>query len=227
MARRLRGSRRAAPRAGHRVPLPPARHRSPRALPPRSSTSIRSSRPRSEMTALSLHELVPGHHLQIARAEMRRAVRLVVDTGIHTLHWGRRKAIDYFMENGAKQELDVTNEVDRYIAWHGQALAYEIGELEIEALRARGRRCGPPSTCARSTTRSSGTAPSRSTCWAGTSTRGSRSRATRTLPPPRADGIAAKATPRPPRCSPRSPRSPRPPSFRNVRPCPRTCSRSA
>jgi uncharacterized protein (DUF885 family) len=142
------------------------------------------TRPKWEMVSLTLHEAVPGHHLQTALAmempnmpnfrrfgsytayvegwavycetrlgydigmfsdpydrfgqlafEMWRAVRLVVDTGMHSKHWTRQQAIDYFLENTPRQKLDVTNEVDRYIAWPGQALAYKVGELKISGLR--------------------------------------------------------------------------------------------
>jgi uncharacterized protein (DUF885 family) len=68
--------------------------------------------------------------------EVWRAIRLVVDTGLHSLHWTRQQAIDYFRENSAKTDQDITVEVDRYIVWPGQALAYKIGQLKIKELRA-------------------------------------------------------------------------------------------
>jgi uncharacterized protein (DUF885 family) len=67
--------------------------------------------------------------------EMWRAIRLVVDTGMHAKGWSRQQAIDFFLENAGKAEHDIAVEVDRYIVWPGQALAYKIGELKIQELR--------------------------------------------------------------------------------------------
>ena len=69
--------------------------------------------------------------------EMWRAVRLVVDTGLHSMSWTRQQAIDFFLANTAKTEQDITVEVDRYIVWPGQALGYKIGQLKIRDLRAQ------------------------------------------------------------------------------------------
>ena len=72
--------------------------------------------------------------------EMWRATRLVVDTGMHAFKWDRQRAIDYMKANTAKTEHDITVEVDRYIVWPGQALAYKMGELKFKELKARAKR---------------------------------------------------------------------------------------
>ena len=68
---------------------------------------------------------------------MWRACRLVVDSGMHALGWTRQQAIDFMSQNTALTLLNITNEVDRYIAWPGQALAYKMGEIKIRQLRQR------------------------------------------------------------------------------------------
>ncbi len=69
--------------------------------------------------------------------EMWRAVRLVVDTGMHSMGWTKQKALDYFMENIPKDKLQSENEIDRYITWPGQALAYKVGEIKFKEMKKR------------------------------------------------------------------------------------------
>ena len=145
------------------------------------------ARPSHEMEATLLHEAVPGHHLQNARAielgnlpkfrrsswfvaygegwalyaeslgfdmgfytdpyshfgrlsaEMLRACRLVIDTGLHSKGWGREQSIKYLAENAGVHVDFATAEVDRYISWSGQALGYKIGEIKIRELRDKAR----------------------------------------------------------------------------------------
>jgi len=72
--------------------------------------------------------------------EMWRAVRLVVDTGMHAQGWTREQAIQFFKDNTGKTDQDITVEVDRYIVWPGQALAYKLGQLKIRELRMRAEK---------------------------------------------------------------------------------------
>ena len=69
-----------------------------------------------------------------------RAIRLVVDTGVHSMHWTRQQMVDYFHQHSSLDETNVQSEVDRYIGWPGQALAYKVGQLKILALRERARQ---------------------------------------------------------------------------------------
>ncbi len=111
----------------------------------------------------------PYDHFGQLTYEMWRAVRLVVDTGMHSMGWSRDKAIAYFKANAAKTDQDIVDEVDRYIGIRGQALAYKIGQLKISEL-SWGRR----STCRPSTTRSWKEVRCHWTRWSGISMPGSR-----------------------------------------------------
>ena len=71
---------------------------------------------------------------------MWRAIRLVVDTGMHYKGWSRDEAIEFFKENAAKTEQDIVNEVDRYLIMPGQALAYKIGQLKIMELKEKSKK---------------------------------------------------------------------------------------
>jgi len=86
----------------------------------------------------------PYSHFGQLTYDMWRAVRLVVDTGIHDQGWTRDQAIDYFKSNAAKTDTDIVNEIDRYIGWPGQALAYKVGQLKILELRAQAERALGP-----------------------------------------------------------------------------------
>lgn len=77
--------------------------------------------------------------------EMWRSVRLVVDTGVHDRHWSRQQMIDFFREHTAMDDQNIATEVDRYIAWPGQALAYKLGQMKILELREQARQALGPS----------------------------------------------------------------------------------
>ncbi len=87
-------------------------------------------------TKLGMYE-TPYEEFGRETFEMWRAVRLVIDTGMHSMGWTRQQAIDYMASHTALAKLDITNEVDRYIAWPAQALAYKLGELSIRKMRAK------------------------------------------------------------------------------------------
>jgi uncharacterized protein (DUF885 family) len=72
--------------------------------------------------------------------EMLRAIRLVVDTGLHAMRWSRDQVVQYFHDHSAIDEVEVQNETDRYIVWPGQALGYKVGQLKITELRERARK---------------------------------------------------------------------------------------
>ena len=74
------------------------------------------------------------------QAEMLRAIRLVVDTGLHAKRWSRQQVVDYFRAHSGTDEVDIQSETDRYVSSPGQALAYKIGSLKIVELRERARR---------------------------------------------------------------------------------------
>jgi uncharacterized protein (DUF885 family) len=138
--------------------------------------------------AVSYHEGIPGHHLQISisqeltglptfrkqsyytaftegwalyserlgkeigfyqdpyseygrlEADMWRAIRLVVDTGVHSKHWTRQQMVDFFHDHSSISETEIQAEVDRYIAWPAQALSYKVGQLKILELRDRAKK---------------------------------------------------------------------------------------
>ncbi len=73
-------------------------------------------------------------------ADIHRAIRLVVDTGVHSQHWSRDRIVDYFHAHSGLDEATVQSETDRYIAWPGQALGYKIGQLKILELRAKAEK---------------------------------------------------------------------------------------
>jgi uncharacterized protein (DUF885 family) len=77
-------------------------------------------------------------------ADMWRAIRLVVDTGVHSQHWTRQQMVEYFHDHSAIDETNIQSEVDRYIAWPGQALGYKMGQLKILELREHAKKALGP-----------------------------------------------------------------------------------
>jgi uncharacterized protein (DUF885 family) len=92
---------------------------------------------RMASTDMGMYADDPLGDLGRLKAEMFRAVRLVVDTGMHAKHWSREEAIDYMRAKTGQTEAEVTREIERYVVWPGQATAYKTGQLAILAARAR------------------------------------------------------------------------------------------
>ena len=90
-------------------------------------------------TELGLYD-DPYQYFGMLSAEMHRAIRLVVDTGIHTKGWSREEAIQYSLDNEAESEASITSEIERYMANPGQALSYKIGQLKIRELRSKAEK---------------------------------------------------------------------------------------
>ncbi len=82
----------------------------------------------------------PYQYFGMLGAEMHRAIRLVVDTGLHSKGWTREQAIQYSLDNEAESEAGITSEIERYMANPGQALSYKIGQLKIRELRAKAEK---------------------------------------------------------------------------------------
>jgi len=87
-----------------------------------------------------MYENDPFGDLGRLQAELFRAVRLVVDTGLHDKRWTREQAINYMLDKTGSAESDVTSEIERYMAWPGQALGYKLGMLKILDLRAQAKQ---------------------------------------------------------------------------------------
>jgi uncharacterized protein (DUF885 family) len=86
----------------------------------------------------------PYQYFGRLQAELWRAIRLVVDTGLHSKGWSREQVIEYMKANSATNDTEAVSETERYLAIPGQALAYKIGELKIEALRTRAEQALGP-----------------------------------------------------------------------------------
>jgi uncharacterized protein (DUF885 family) len=86
-------------------------------------------------TDMGLYETDPFGDLGRLQAEIFRAARLVVDTGMHAKHWSREQAIDYMKSKTGSSDAEVTREIERYVVWPGQATSYKVGQLAILRMR--------------------------------------------------------------------------------------------